>query len=209
MAFLSLQLCDEHFLVIDKPAGLLSVPGKGQGALDNLSTLLQLRYPEARSVHRLDMATSGLMVFARSVTAHRQLSMAFERRLVHKRYLALVDGEPSQNEGEIDVPLGADWPQRPRQKVDREQGRPSLTRWRVLQRLPGSTRLELEPVTGRSHQLRVHLQHIGHPIIGDTLYGLAPVEAQAPPRMMLHASVLRFPHPASGSTVEVCCPAPF
>jgi len=204
-----LQLFDEHFLVIDKPAGLLSVPGKGQGAIDNLSTLLQSCYPEARSVHRLDMATSGLMVFARSVTAHRQLSMAFERRQVLKRYLALVDGEPSQDAGEIDLPLGADWPQRPRQKVDHAQGRPSLTRWRVLQRLPGCTRLELEPVTGRSHQLRVHLQHIGIPIVGDTLYGHDPVDGKAPARMMLHASMLRFPHPVDGSTVEVCSPAPF
>lgn len=189
---------DDHLLVADKPAGLLSVPGRGEAGRDNLASRMQATYPEAQSVHRLDMATSGLLLMARGAAMQRALSMAFERREVAKRYVAIVEGDLAQDRGEIDVPLAADWPRRPRQKVDVLAGKPSLTRWRVLQRGDGCTRVELEPITGRSHQLRVHLQHIGHPIRGDEFYAPLPLQA---PRLLLHACDLSLNHPATGQLV--------
>jgi tRNA pseudouridine32 synthase/23S rRNA pseudouridine746 synthase len=167
-------------------------------------------YTDALIVHRLDMATSGLMLLARGTDTQRTLSIAFARREVHKRYLAIVDGQLDTREGEIDLPLAADWPNRPRQQVDAQRGRPSLTRYRVLEvdAAHNTTRVELEPVTGRAHQLRVHLLALGHPILGDALYGSAEIQAAAP-RLLLHASSLRFAHPASGEPMSFDSPPPF
>ncbi len=206
---------DDALLVLDKPAGWLSVPGRGADKQDCLSARAQRQWPDARVVHRLDMATSGLMLMARSPAVQRALGDAFAQRRVHKRYVAVVAGRvapPPQDWGVIDLPLLLDWPRRPLSKVDWEHGKPSVTRWRVLSnddRWPGgATRLELEPLTGRSHQLRVHLQALGHPILGDALYGDAVV-VNAAPRLLLHASALAFSHPVSGADLSFVSPVPF
>ena len=197
---------DEALIALDKPAGLLAVPGRGPDKQDCLAVRVQTLYPDARVVHRLDMATSGLLLMARGPHAQRQLGMAFAQRCVHKRYVAVVEGVVPHAEREIDLPLAPDWPQRPRQRVDPTHGKPSLTRYRVLSvdHTLRRTRLCLEPVTGRSHQLRVHLLAIGHRIVGDTLYGAAPHE-----RLLLHASELALEHPVSGATVRLQSEAPF
>ena len=207
---LPLVYADDDLLVLDKPAGVLCVPGRGEDKQDCLSTRVQAVFPDALVVHRLDMATSGLVVMARSPEAQRILGDSFAARQVHKRYEALVQGNltpPAQEWGLIDLPLIVDWPNRPRSKVDWEIGKPSTTRWQVLQALPDATRVALEPITGRSHQLRVHLLALGHPILGDTLYqGDA---AAAFPRLMLHARYLALPHPAHGKLQEFHSPTPF
>jgi tRNA pseudouridine32 synthase/23S rRNA pseudouridine746 synthase len=203
---------DDSLVVVDKPAGLLAVPGRGADKADCAAARIVRAFPDALVVHRLDMATSGLLAFARGIDAQRRLSRAFETRAVGKRYVAVVHGELRDDAGEIDLPLAADWPNRPRQVVDRVHGRPALTRWRVLARTPGRTRVALEPVTGRSHQLRVHLLALGHPIVGDALYGPAPVEARAhglAPRLLLHASRLALPHPRDGAACVVESAPPF
>jgi tRNA pseudouridine32 synthase/23S rRNA pseudouridine746 synthase len=198
---------DDDMIVVDKPAGLLAVPGRGEAGRDNLASDVQRQWPDARVVHRLDMATSGLMLFARGAEAQRRLGAAFEGRRVYKRYRAWVAGLVRDDSGEIDLPLAADWPHRPRQRIDPARGRPAQTRWRVLERdtALGRTRLELEPLTGRTHQLRVHLLAIGHPIVGDALYAPATIA----PRLMLHACLLAVPHPRHGERREFRCPAPF
>jgi tRNA pseudouridine32 synthase / 23S rRNA pseudouridine746 synthase len=188
---------DSALLVVDKPAGLLSVPGRGDGAHHNLTGFVQQHFADAMVVHRLDQATSGLMLFARGADAQRRLSMAFEARAVAKQYVAVVHGLVADEQGEIAAPLIIDWPNRPRQIVSLEHGKPALTRWRLLARGLERSLLLLEPVTGRSHQLRVHLQSIGHPIVGDTLYAGESVWCQ---RLLLHASRLVLAHPASGRT---------
>jgi tRNA pseudouridine32 synthase/23S rRNA pseudouridine746 synthase len=197
---------DDAVLVVCKPAGLLAVPGRGAAGADNLLARLQALHADAMVVHRLDMATSGLMVCARGAAAQRTLSMAFEARRVAKRYEAIVEGCVAGEEGQIDAPLAADWPRRPRQQVDVERGKPSQTHWRVLQREADTTRLMLTPITGRTHQLRVHLQHIGHPIRGDALYAPAPLASS---RLLLHATQLRFDHPTSGLPMLFDSLAPF
>ena len=199
---------DDALIVIDKPAGLLSVPGRGEHLQDCAAARVQVRYADASVVHRLDQPTSGLMLFARGALAQRRLSRAFESRRVGKRYLAVVAGLVEDDEGCIELPLACDWPNRPRQQVDRVSGKPSTTRWRVVSRdtQQGSTRLELKPLTGRSHQLRVHLQAIGHPIVGDALY--APSEWAAS-RLMLHASALTIAHPSDARPLNFASPAPF
>ena len=180
---------DATLLVADKPAGLLCVPGRGPDKADCLASRVAAHWPDARVVHRLDMATSGLVVFGRGAAMQRALSIAFADRRVHKRYVAVVAGTLAGEQGEIDLPLAADWPQRPRQRVDHPAGKPSLTHWQVLQRdsAAGTTRLDLRPLTGRTHQLRLHLAAIGHPILGDALYA-DPIWAAAAPRLLLHAS---------------------
>jgi tRNA pseudouridine32 synthase/23S rRNA pseudouridine746 synthase len=198
---------DDALLIVDKPAGLLSVPGRGEFyEKHNLTSFLQAAWTDALIVHRLDMATSGLMVFARGIEMQRRLSLAFEKRRVAKRYEAVVEGLMAADSGEVDAPLIIDWPNRPRQIVDPVAGRPSLTCWQVLERGDDTTRVALEPVTGRSHQLRVHLQHIGHPIRGDEFYAPEPLRA---PRLLLHAQRLAFVHPASGEGVAFESPCPF
>ena len=209
-AALELAHVDAHCIVVVKPAGLLAVPGRGEDRQDCLATRVQARFEDALVVHRLDMATSGLMLFARGADAQRCLSNAFARREVHKRYLAVVHSRVAREQGEIDLPLIADWPNRPRQKVDPEHGKPSLTRYRVLgfDAAHNITRLALEPVTGRAHQLRVHLLAIGHPMLGDALYAPPAVQALAD-RLLLHATSLRFTHPESGVAVQVESAVPF
>lgn len=205
---------DPHLLVLDKPSGLLTVPGRGPDKQDCLSARVQAEYPDARIVHRLDMDTSGLLLMARGPQAQRQLGMAFAARRVHKRYIAVVAGHLAPPDtpdgwGLIDLPLIVDWPNRPKSIVDHARGKPSQTRWRVLQsgHAGGSrnsapaTRLELEPLTGRSHQLRVHLQALGHPILGDPLYA-PPAVLAAAARLLLHASRLAFTHPVTGADLQ-------
>lgn len=204
---------DDTLLVFDKPSGLLAVPGRGPDKQDCLSARVQARYPDALIVHRLDMATSGLMVMARGPSVQRELSRAFAAREVKKRYIAVVAGRldaPPEGWGMIDLPIVVDWPNRPLRIVDHQVGKPSLTRWRVLgvDETGTRTRVELEPVTGRSHQLRVHLRELGHPILGDALY--APPEVQAlAARLLLHAWSLGFNHPATGAGLQFESDVPF
>jgi tRNA pseudouridine32 synthase / 23S rRNA pseudouridine746 synthase len=194
---------DAALVVLNKPRGLLSVPGRGPEKQDCLSTRVRSRYPDALIVHRLDMATSGLLVMARSARVQRQLSIAFESRAVEKRYVAVVAGEaeasPAQDWQVIDLPIAQDWPNRPKQKIDGQGGKPSQTHYRVLgyDGATDTTRLELAPITGRTHQLRVHLHAIGHPILGDQLYANANIQAKSD-RLLLHASRLSLSHPVSG-----------
>ncbi|SCK50439.1 tRNA pseudouridine32 synthase / 23S rRNA pseudouridine746 synthase [Variovorax sp. HW608] len=202
---------DPHLLVLDKPAGLLCVPGRGEDKQDCLSARAQRRWPDALVVHRLDMATSGLVLMARSLEMQRALGDLFASRQVEKRYEAIVDGlMPVRDEWSlIDAPLMADWPRRPLQKID-AAGKPSRTRWRVKELLPerNATHVWLEPLTGRSHQLRVHLLSIGHPILGDALYGSEAIRQRAP-RLLLHATMLEFAHPADGRACRFESAPPF
>ncbi len=185
---------DDELVVADKPAGLLCVPGRGADKADCLYARIQALIPDALVVHRLDMATSGLVVFGRGADVQRRLSIAFAERRVGKAYEAVVRGLPDRDEGDIDLPLAADWPRRPRQMVDPARGKPSQTHWQVLSRdrAAGTTRLTLLPTTGRSHQLRVHLAAIGHPIVGDALYGVVDDGLPAG-RLLLHACALTLP----------------
>ena len=207
---------DAHLLVIVKPAGLLSVPGRGADKQDCLAARVQRLVPDALVVHRLDMATSGLLLMARGPAIQRILSRAFADRQVSKRYVAVVAGRldtPLSACGGwalIDLPLAADWPNRPRRIVDPVRGKPSQTKWRVLAYDAGAdaTRLELEPITGRSHQLRVHLQSLGHPILGDSLYTPPEVRPRSP-RLLLHATALQLAHPATGEPLAWSSAAPF
>lgn len=211
---------DDHLVVLDKPAGLLSVPGKGPAGADCLSARVQAVWPDAQVVHRLDMATSGLIIMARGAAMQRALSMAFAQRRTVKRYEAVVLGHlpDSATTGQadadgwhtIDLPLIVDWPNRPRSKVCHATGKPSVTRWRVLDTgAPAAhTRLALEPVTGRSHQLRVHLMALGHPILGDTLYA-CEAALSAAPRLLLHATHLGLTHPATDQPMQWHSPAAF
>jgi tRNA pseudouridine32 synthase/23S rRNA pseudouridine746 synthase len=207
---------DDCLLVLNKPSGLLAVPGRGEDKQDCLSSRVQARYPEALIVHRLDMATSGLMLMARSAEVQRRLSKAFAERLVHKRYVAVVTGDmasladPAGSWNLIDLPIMLDWPRRPLRVIDRTGGKPSQTRWQIESQdsIAGTSRVLLEPITGRSHQLRVHLQALGHAILGDALYA-GPVAAAAANRLMLHASSLAFAHPESGEWMAFESVPPF
>lgn len=206
---LSVVHADDALVVVDKPAGLLSVPGRGDDKADCLASRVQAEFPDALIVHRLDMSTSGLLVLARGEAVHRELSRLFRERQVAKRYVAVVAGRLAADAGEVDLPLICDWPNRPRQKVDFAIGKPSLTRFRRLAHdaAADTTRVELEPVTGRSHQLRVHLASLGHPILGDDLYGGAATDRAA--RLLLHAMDLSFVHPSTAAVVHFHCHAPF
>ena len=203
---IALHYIDEALLVAEKPAGVLSVPGRLPENQDCVVSRLQRDYPDALTVHRLDQVTSGLMLYARGKVMQIALSKQFEQRQVSKRYEALVQGLVEGESGEIDLPLICDWPNRPKQMVSFELGKPSLTRWRVLARdvAAQTTRVELEPVTGRSHQLRLHLASIGHPIAGDVMY-----DAQPASRVCLHARRLEFVHPLSGVPLEFVSECPF
>jgi len=202
---------DRHLLVLDKPPGLLSVPGLGPANQDCLARRAAAAHPGARIVHRLDRETSGVIVMALDADTHRNLSRQFERREVDKLYVAVVAGLVECDEGEIDLPLRKDLDPPtpgPRHIVDHQQGRRALTRYRVLARDDDRTRLELCPLTGRSHQLRVHLEAIGQPILGDDLYAPPGVVAMAD-RMLLHAQTLSLTHPATGAQMTFVSPCPF
>ena len=204
-SFLDLIYQDDSLLLANKPAGLLAVPGRGTDKQDCLSTRLQQEFPDALVVHRLDMSTSGLMVFARGAEMQRRLSLMFHEREVKKCYVAVVSGKLEPEIGEVDLPIVADWPNRPLQKIDTESGKPSLTRYRVLSNEGDNTRVELEPVTGRTHQLRVHMAAIGHPVLGDALYG----DAASAPRLLLHAAALNLLHPTTGASLHFVSAASF
>lgn len=199
---------DHEILVVDKPAGLLSVPGKGEDRADCLIARLRAAYPTVLLVHRLDMDTSGVMVFGLTPHAQRHLGLQFEHRQTKKHYLARLWGHLEPKEGHVDLPLCVDWPNRPRQHIDHENGRPAQTDWRVLRlEADGTTRVRLTPLTGRSHQLRVHMRETGHPILGDPLYAEGP--ARDFPRLMLHAESLRLRHPDGGRHMTFTAPCPF
>lgn len=200
-----------QLIVVNKPSGLLSVPGRRAGKEDCLSRRVQAEYPDALIVHRLDMGTSGIVVMGRGADAQRALSVMFQERRVRKRYQALVEGRwTAAKEGEIDLPIGVDGPNHPKQKVDHATGRPSLTRYRVIDidTARAVSRIELDPVTGRSHQLRVHMDAMGQPILGDDFYG-TPASCAMAERLMLHACEIEFSDPATGLPLRVDCPPPF
>jgi tRNA pseudouridine32 synthase / 23S rRNA pseudouridine746 synthase len=201
---------DPYLLAVNKPSGLLSVPGRGADKHDSLAVRVQLEFPGARVVHRLDMGTSGLLLFALDAPTQVALGRLFERRQIEKRYIAVVSGEPDPAEGEIRLPLITDWPRRPRQMVDPENGKPAQTHYRVVDSLSaaGVSRVQLRPFTGRSHQLRVHMAHIGHPILGDELYADEPWRSAAP-RLLLHAEFLAFRHPRDGRPLQLQVDADF
>ncbi|WP_028451533.1 pseudouridine synthase [Chitinilyticum aquatile] len=207
---LDLVFADAHLVVVNKPAGLLSVPGRGEHKADCMLARVAKDFPDAMTVHRLDMDTSGLLVFGRGPEMQRALSILFMDRHVDKRYVALVEGNLAHDSGSIDLPLNVDWPNRPKHRVDFEEGKPSLTRFEKLgfDADLDASRVALEPVTGRSHQLRVHLLAIGHPILGDTLYA-TPAGLAKSPRLCLHAEFLALPHPVSGERLEWLRAAPF
>lgn len=198
---------DAFIIIADKPAGLLSVPGKGEDRADCLIARLRAEFPDVLLVHRLDLDTSGVMVFARTKAAQGALGKQFEARTVKKVYIARLHGEMAERQGRVDLPLIVDWPNRPRQHVNHETGKPAITDWRVLKTGNGETRVKLMPQTGRSHQLRVHMAELGHPILGDPLY--ATGAARAHPRLMLHADSLRFRHPDTGVPLTFSAPCPF
>ena len=203
---------DELMLVLDKPAGLLTVPGRGEAKQDCLSKRAQDVYPEALIVHRLDRDTSGLVVMARGIVAQRALNLSFEKRLVAKCYEAMVVGTlpVRQDWQDIDLPLLVDWPNRPKRTVNFEAGQRALTRWRCVSAdaTRNCSRVELEPVTGRTHQLRVHMQALGHPMLGDTLYATPEALAMSD-RLQLHARSLSIPHPGTGKLLEFNASVPF
>ncbi len=235
---LGVLYADAHLLVLDKRAGLLCVPGRGPDKQDCLSTRARAQFADALIVHRLDMATSGLLLMARTAAAQRALSAQFEQRLVRKRYVAVVHGllplpspdqnndgppnctpladdsadglPPAQGWSLIDLPIAADWARRPLRVIDPLHGKTSQTYWRCMQQdLPaGTSRVLLAPITGRSHQLRVHLQALGHPILGDALYSPPEVQAMAP-RLLLHACALGFRHPHTGAWLHFASPPTF
>lgn len=205
---LEIRFFDEHIVVVSKPTLLLSVPGRGEEKQDCVVSRLERDFSGIREVHRLDWETSGLMLLARHKASHRELCRQFQERQVDKSYTAMVAGVPTRERGEIDLPLRCDWPNRPRQMVDPDQGKPSFTRWEALDKGDDRSRLRLIPITGRSHQLRVHLMSIGHPILGDRLYADPGALAMAD-RLMLHATTLAFTHPASGETMQFSDAPPF
>ncbi|WP_420858046.1 RluA family pseudouridine synthase [Marivivens marinus] len=198
---------DHELLIVDKPAGLLSVPGKGDHLADCLLSRVQAAFPQALLVHRLDRDTSGVMVFALTPHAQRHLGLQFEKRQAKKTYVARVWGEMAEKEGTVDLPLIVDWPNRPLQHVDHENGKPAHTDWKRVKVGNGESRVRLFPKTGRSHQLRVHMKEIGHPILGDPFYATGP--ARDFPRMMLHSETLQLRHPDGGQGVRFKAKVPF
>lgn len=198
---------DAEVVLVDKPAGLLSVPGKGPHLADCLMARVQDAFPDALLVHRLDRDTSGVMIFALTPHAQRHLGLQFEKRMTQKTYVARVWGVPVEKTGTVDLPLIVDWPNRPLQKVCHETGKSAQTDWRVLKDEGVTARLRLKPHTGRSHQLRVHMLALGHPILGDPFYAQGP--ARDFPRLMLHSEELRFKHPQGGRSMKVRAKVPF
>jgi len=197
---------DESFLIVNKPAGLLSVPGKTEP--DCLEARVKSNYPEALTIHRLDMATSGVMVFARNKDAQRHIGLQFEKRYIEKSYIADVWGHVKEETGMVDLPLRCDWPNRPKQIVCHEHGKPSQTSWQRLKQYDRHCRVRLLPKTGRSHQLRVHMLSLGHPILGDRLYA-HDVAFLAASRLHLHAESLKLRRPIDGEWCKFSTPTPF
>lgn len=198
---------DHQVLLVDKPSGLLSVPGKGEHLADCLMARVQKVFPTALLVHRLDRDTSGVMIFALTPHAQRHLGLQFEKRQTKKTYVARVWGEMAEKTGTVDLPLIVDWPNRPRQMVDHENGKQAVTDWRVMRTKDNETRVKLMPRTGRSHQLRVHMLALGHPILGDPFY--AEGAARDYPRLMLHSETLQFRHPDGGQGMRITAKCPF
>ncbi|MEA9392828.1 bifunctional tRNA pseudouridine(32) synthase/23S rRNA pseudouridine(746) synthase RluA [Acerihabitans sp. TG2] len=200
---------DAHIMVVNKPSGLLSVPGRAPEHHDSVMARVQQQFPQAQSVHRLDMATSGVIVVALTKAAERELKRQFRDREPRKSYIARVWGHPDREEGEIDLPLICDWPNRPKQKVCFDTGKAAQTHYQVLAYDDDNTaRMLLTPVTGRSHQLRVHMQAMGHPILGDGFYATPEALAKSP-RLLLHAQELAITHPAFHTPIHFRCEADF
>ncbi len=207
--YLEVMHQDDDLIVLSKPANLLSVAGKALEHADCLETRAQETFPSATIVHRLDRGTSGLMVMALNMDAHRNISTQFEKRRTHKTYIARVFGHDIKDTGHIDLPLLCDWPNRPKQMVCHEKGKSSQTDWEVIEREENNvTRLRLRPITGRTHQLRVHVQQIGYPILGDHFYAPPDVENMAE-RLQLHAQSLTLFHPSDSQKVTYTVPCPF
>jgi tRNA pseudouridine32 synthase/23S rRNA pseudouridine746 synthase len=207
MDLLDVVHLDHEILVVNKPSGLLSVPGRGALLADCLITRIQSEYPTALLVHRLDRDTSGVMVFALSPNAQRHLGLQFEKRHTKKTYVARVWGQIEADTGTVDLPIIVDWPNRPKQMICHETGRAALTDWQVINRDRGETRVKLSPKTGRSHQLRIHMLALGHPILGDPFYGTP--ESQEATRLMLHSHRLRLRHPDGGEMMDFRAKMPF
>ncbi|MEP4890307.1 MAG: RluA family pseudouridine synthase [Aliiglaciecola sp.] len=199
---------DESMLVLNKPSGLLTVPGKALEHKDSLQLRVKRAFPTATIVHRLDMATSGLIVLALNMDSHRKISKAFELRQTSKSYIARVFGKLEEEQGSIDLPLICDWPNRPKQMVDHERGKQALTHYKCLASDEQESLVELTPITGRSHQLRVHMLSIGHPILGDRLYAHEQA-LQGASRLQLHAQSLKLNHPLTNEPMAFECPSPF
>ncbi len=208
MNSVNILFSDDDIIIVDKAPGLLSVPGRGPEKLDSVSHRLSLQFAEVHIVHRLDMATSGIMVFARNKDALRNLHKQFQNRQTEKSYQAIIAGRLTPSQGAINLPMRCDWPNRPKQMVCYEFGKKSLTRWRVLDYLEKSTRVELLPFTGRSHQLRIHCDALGHPILGDNLYGTEHSQ-NATEHLCLHAQSLSFYHPSTGKFLTFTSLPPF
>lgn len=199
---------DHELLVVNKPSGLLSVPGKGEHLADCLLARVQVAFPTALLVHRLDRDTSGVMVFGLTPHAQRHLGLQFEKRMTKKTYVARVDGRLEPKQGTVDLPLIVDWERRPRQMVDHENGKQAVTDWRVVKYGEDETRVRLMPKTGRSHQLRVHMLAMGHVILGDPLYAEGEALSRVD-RLMLHSEELRLRHPDGGNGMRFWAKAPF
>lgn len=208
MPNLSIIYYDDDIIIVDKQAGVLSVPGRGPEKLDSISHRLSLEFEEVHIVHRLDMATSGIMIFARHKNSLRSLQQQFQNRQTKKTYQAIVYGKLSPSSGAINLPMRCDWPNRPKQMVCYEFGKKSLTRWRIIEYINNNTRIELMPVTGRSHQLRIHCNAIGHPIVGDPFYGNSVSQA-ASKNLCLHAQSLTVKHPSSNEEITFSSTVPF
>ena len=199
---------DTHMVAVNKPPWVLSVPGRTPDKQDSMFTRVQQQCGEVFVVHRLDCATSGVMVFAKSKEIEKALHQRFRDRETLKEYIAVCAGNPPLPMGKVVLPLIVDWPNRPRSKVDLQQGKYSVTKYQVLEQHQNTTRLRLVPITGRSHQLRIHMKYLGMPILGDKLYAPAAVVA-ASDRMLLHAEKLQLQHPANDATIEFFAPSPF
>ena len=199
---------EADFVVVDKPSGLLSVPGKDPALADSLQRRAEARWPTAGMIHRLDKDTSGVMVIALNKRAHGRIAMQFEKRTAMKSYVARVWGDLEGEEGIIDLPIAVDWEHKPRQRIDHERGREARTRWQVMAREGGVTRLRLYPLTGRTHQIRLHLMTIGHPVLGDVFYATGDA-LDAADRLQLHAEELSFVHPTTDEPVRFVVQTPF
>ena len=206
--YINILYKDEYLIIFNKPSGLLTVPGKALEHKDSLINRVNLVYPTATIVHRLDMATSGIICLALDKATHREISRQFQDRETKKRYIARVFGKLEPESGSVDLPLICDWPNRPKQMVDHDKGKPSLTHYQVLEYEDHATRVALTPITGRSHQLRVHMLSLGHEILGDRLYANAEALAMAN-RLQLHAQYLSFQHPVTKEQLEFHCEPDF